>query len=223
MTERRTARRMAADAIEAGTPLAWFEELYALSDGDPSVIPWADMTVNPNLDSWLQREQVDGTDRTALVVGCGAGDDAEALAARGFAVTAFDISPTCIDWCEKRYPSSAVEYVTADLFESPVEWKDRFDFVFEAYTLQVLPSDLRAKAIRLIAKLVAPAGTVFIITRGRDDGDEPGQMPWPLLRSELNLFVECGLTEKSCEDYLDNEDPPVRRFRIQYQRVAEHE
>lgn len=223
MSERRTARRMAADAIGAGTPLAWFEELYALAEGDPSVIPWADMTVNPNLELWLQRERVDGTNRRALVVGCGAGDDAEALASRGFDVTAFDISPTCIDWCLKRFPSSTVEYVTADVFDSPVEWTGRFDFIVEAYTLQVLPPDLRAEAIRRIASFVASDGTLLIITRGRDEKDDPGQMPWPLLRSELNLFVASGLVENSSEDYLDNEAPPVRRFRIQYQRVPRHE
>ncbi|MCC5670705.1 class I SAM-dependent methyltransferase [Nostoc sp. CHAB 5784] len=38
----------------------------------------------------------------ALVIGCGLGDDAEAIASLGFEVTAFDISPTAIAWCQER-------------------------------------------------------------------------------------------------------------------------
>ena len=35
------------------------------------------------------------------------GDDAEYLASRMARVTAFDVSPTSIDWCRKRFPVEA--------------------------------------------------------------------------------------------------------------------
>ena len=98
MTQRSIARQLAAESIRTGAPLAWFETLYAQAEGDNSVVPWADMTVNANLAAWLERQQTAGAGRAALVVGCGLGDDAEALASLGFRVTAFDISATCIDW-----------------------------------------------------------------------------------------------------------------------------
>lgn len=82
MIDRALARRLAADAVSNGKPLEWFETLYREAGGDASVIPWADMRVNPNLAAWLEREGVDGTGGRALVVGCGLGDDAEALAFR---------------------------------------------------------------------------------------------------------------------------------------------
>ena len=57
--------------------MAWFEELYAqVESSGRSVVPWADLEANPNLVAWLDREQLDGAGKSALVVGCGLGDDA---------------------------------------------------------------------------------------------------------------------------------------------------
>lgn len=136
------------------------------------------MSVNPNLEAWLEREQPDGTGQRALVIGCGLGDDAETLASFGFLVSAFDISETCIEWFRRRFPHSPVEYSTADLFMLPSSWQRAFDFVLESYTLQVL-DELRPNAIQQIFECVASDGTLLVISRGRNEGDEPGKMPWP--------------------------------------------
>jgi 2-polyprenyl-3-methyl-5-hydroxy-6-metoxy-1,4-benzoquinol methylase len=215
---RRLARALAAEAISQGKPLDWFETLYRKANRNESAIPWADLTVNPNLAQWLALAQIEGQGRKALVVGCGLGDDAEALASRGFQVTGFDISETCIAWCRRRFPTSQVEYLVADLFSAPSSWLRAFDFVLEAYTLQVLPENLRTTAARRIADFVAADGRLLVITRGRDVGDDPGKMPWPLVRGELAEFDRAGLTEVKFEDYSDAESPPVRRFRIEYRR-----
>ena len=114
MFKRRTARDLAAESLAAAQPLAWFEQLYTLANGDASLIPWADMTVNPNLQSWLAARQPNGSDKQALVIGCGLGDDAEALSALGFTVTAFDIAESWTAWCRQRFPESSVTYQTAD-------------------------------------------------------------------------------------------------------------
>lgn len=221
MSQRAFARELAAESISRGKPLDWFETLYRHADGDESVVPWADMTVNPNLTTWLERNRIEGPGRKALVVGCGLGDDAEALASLGFQVTAFDISETCIEWCQRRFPDSLVEYSVADLFSPPSSWHRAFDFVLETYTLQVLPNDLRKMAICQIATFVATDGTLLVISRGRNEGDNPGKMPWPLMRSELVKLKGCGLKAANFEDYVDSEDPPVRRFRVEYRREQE--
>ena len=219
MSENRNlARQLASEAVTHGRPLSWFEQLYSQAAGDESAIPWADMTANPNLKAWLEAGKVVGASRSALVVGCGLGDDAELLADIGFRVTAFDISPTSVAWCRQRFPSSPVRYQVADLFDVPRQWRQTFDFVFEAYTLQVLPTELRRAAIGHLAECVAPGGTLLVITRGRDESDDPGTMPWPLWRGELEQFVECDLVETKFEDYIEAEDPPVRRFRVEYRR-----
>ena len=157
--------------------------------------------------------------RRALVVGCGYGDDAEWLAAQGCEVTAFDISASAIARCRARFPGSPVRYQAADLLRPPADWLDEpFDLVFEAYTVQVLPpgSAERATAIRMLAALTG--GTLLIVARGREESDDPGVMPWPLLRAELGPLRETGLREVAFEEYKDSEDPPVRRYRVTYQR-----
>jgi SAM-dependent methyltransferase len=198
--------------------LTSFESQYSQSRGDPASLSWADLTPNPNMIRWLETSRIDGANRRALVIGCGLGDDAEELSRRGFTTTAFDISPTAIQWCLQRFPDTDVRYIAADLFHIPGAWRESFDFVLESYTLQVLAAGIRRQAIPLIADFVAPGGTLLLIARGRDHEDPPGESPWPLTREELGLFVRRDLAEISFQDYMDNEDPPVRRFMVTYQR-----
>ena len=215
--KRATARDIADKHLKSGDALGWFESLYTLADEDASIIPWADLEPNPNLVEWLDRNGIVGGGR-ALKIGSGLGDDAEELARRGFETTAFDISETAVEWSKKRFPDSAVTYLTADLFSPPAEWIAAFDFVIESYTLQVLPASLRKEAIRAVASFVAPGGALLVIARGRKPDEPEGKMPWPLTKDELSLFKTQGLKEISLEDYVDNEDPPVRRFRAVYRR-----
>jgi SAM-dependent methyltransferase len=199
-----------------------YEELYRGAKGDPSKIPWADLKPNHNLTAWLDREMpgaVPGAGRRALVIGCGLGDDAEELARRGFAVTAFDISRTAIEWCRKRFPHSRVSYVVANLLEPPTAWPRSFDFVLESYTIQAMPLELRERALRQVAEFVAPRGRLLIICRARDESDPPGILPYPLTRRELDLLSHLGLKQSSIEDFIDPQpDPPIRRFRAAYVR-----
>lgn len=216
---RQLARELAQAAIDSGEPLGWFEQLYAQAERSGlSVVPWADLAPNPNLDSWLDREHVNGRGKSALVVGCGLGDDAEELSQRGFRVTGFDISASAIRMAAKRFPESAVEYVAADLFHPPADWTRRYDLVHEAYTLQVLPHGLRPKAVSQLTGFVSPDGILLMIARARDEADEPGEMPWPLTRTELEAATRSGVERISFEDYLDDEQPRVRRFRAVYKR-----
>ncbi len=215
---RKFARKLAKEYIERGDPTGWFEALYSQAAGDSSIIPWADLKVNPGLEEWLGRSRIRGEGKKALKVGCGLGDDAERLTELGFEVTAFDIAPTAVEWCQKRFPRSRVSYLVLDLFHAPQEWKEAFDFVLESYTLQVLTGNWRRSAIECISSFVAPGGTLLVIARGREISDPPGEMPWPLIRGELKKFEAQGLKEVVFERYFDKEDPPVLRFRAEYTR-----
>ena len=216
--DRTRARQLAQAYIERQDPTGWFEALYAAADGDPSHLSWADLVANPGLVEWLASYQADGKEQ-AVVVGCGLGDDAEELARRGFEVVAFDISETAIRWCKKRFPNSEVTYAVANLFQLPPDWVGAFDLVLEAYTLQVLPPELVVEAIERITCLTAPGGTLLIICRGRDMTEDSGQMPWPLTQSELVQVQSFGMEQVSFKDYLDQETPPVRRFRAKYRKT----
>lgn len=219
---RRKAGDLARESLAQGDATGWFETLYRQADGDPGGISWADLAPNPNLVAWLDREHVAGGGRRALKIGCGLGDDAEELARRGFVVTAFDVSPTAVDWCRRRFPGSVVRWQVADLLAPPRAWlapRGAFDFVVESYTLQVLPPVARAAALANVARFVAPHGELLVIARGRENGDPEGAMPWPLTRRELDRLRALGLTELAFEDFLDAETPPVRRFRCHYRRT----
>lgn len=218
--KRAAARKLAQAAIAAGKPLAWFEQLYARARSEGLAVPWADREPNPNMVELFRKlEGQIAFGRKALKVGCGLGDDAEWLAGRGFEVTAFDISPSAISECKERFPASKVSYVACDLFRAPDSWAGAFDLVLESYTLQVLPPELRAEALRRIAGFVAPGGHLLLISRLRDQSEEAGSMPWPLLRSEIDCLKSQGFAERHAEDYLDGEHPAVRRFRGCYQRI----
>lgn len=216
---RRKAGDLARESLAAGDPTGWFETLYRQADGDPGGISWADLAPNPNLTEWLDREHVAGGGRRALKIGCGLGDDAAELARRGFVVTAFDVAPTAVVWCRRRFAGSLVRWQVADLLAPPRAYEHGFDFVLESYTLQVLPPAARARAIANVARFVAPGGELLLIARGRDPGDPAGAMPWPLLRRELDVLRAHGLRALAFEDFLDAETPPVRRFRAHYRRT----
>ena len=213
MMDRNPTRALAQQFIDAGDPTGWFEALYASAAGDASAIPWGDLRPNPNLTRWLDAHPVAAGLR-ALVIGCGLGDDAEELAGRGLRVTAFDVAPTAVEWCWRRFAGSAVDYVVADVLGPPAAGRGAFDFVLESYTLQALPPEPRGRAIRRIAEQVAPSGRLLVICRGRDATDPEGAVPWPLSRGELGALTrEGGLVEELFEDYVDPDEPGVRRFR----------
>jgi SAM-dependent methyltransferase len=211
-------RRLARESIERGDAVGWFDELYRRVGENWSRIPWADLAPNPYLVEWLEQDSAIGAGKPCLVVGCGLGDDAELLAERGYDVVAYDISATAIDGCRARFPASEVEYVVADALAPLAPWLGHFALVFESYTLQVLPPDARARALRAIASTVGPEGRLLVLCRAREKQEPEGELPWPLMREELDAFHDHGLTEVAVESVLDRETPAVRRFLALYER-----
>ncbi len=206
--------KLVKNAVANGDPTAFFEQLYAGAELDPSKVPWGGWDANTRLIEWFEQHQVDGTGRTACIVGCGLGGDAEAFAARGFTVTAFDVSETAIAWCKQRFPESSVAYVVADMFEPPAGWVNHFDFVLDVRIVQALPLTMRKRAISAEINLVAPDGELLIITARRDDAIiEPAGPPWPLSRSELTQFAELGLDVVKVEALTDYADRWRGHFR----------
>ena len=215
--ERKALQERARLAKERGEPLAWFEEIYA---GD-QLPPWADLAPHPSLLAWLPAGAAPESGR-ALVVGCGLGDDAEALAERGFNVAAFDVSSSAIESCGQRWPNSRVDYREMDAREPPAEWLGAFELVVEIYTLQAIPTELRSPVLAGICSCLAPGGTLFLLCRGRDASEPQGEgPPWALSREDLEAMIPPGIRIASLSDFLDREDPPVRRLRLALVAPAE--
>ena len=204
-------KSMATNAANQQDPSGWFEPLYAEAQGDTAQVPWAKNQSHPYLQEWLELYPPKTKEKSALVVGCGLGDDAELLSSLGYQVTAFDISPTAIAWCQQRFPESKVEYLVADLFNLDPSWQNKFDFVFECRTIQALPLDVRSPAISAIAFLVAKNGTLLVVTRHREDNIIPEGPPWALSDAELGQFINLGLTEVRCDRFLNGAFAPALR------------
>jgi len=214
---RARAQAIAADYLERGDATGWFDAFYRDADGELECVPWADPEPHPLLADWIGN--VAGRGKRALVVGCGLGEDAEAVARAGFTVTGFDVSPTAIEWCGRLWPGSPVEYRPADLFAPPTEWERAFDLVVEIYTLQALPPEPRVHALTQVERFVAPGGTLLVVTRGRlDEEDQRDEIPWPLTRAELSAFEALGLCETAFLEEPADDELSRRRWRIEYRR-----
>ena len=209
MTDRTRARALARESNAAGDAVGWFERLYAEAERGDALVPWADLAPNPHVVEWLERAAP--TPGRALDVGCGLGDTAEELARRGHDVLAIDVSPTAVAAARARFPQSRVDYRALDLRALPSALAGAFDLVVECYTLQVLPADV----------VLHPGENVqfwYNGARGREPGEPEGQMPWPLTRTEIEAIADAGFVRESFEDFLDDEKPPVRRFRATFRR-----
>jgi SAM-dependent methyltransferase len=215
--KREYVRGLASKFADRGDATGWFDALYKEAAGSTDIIPWADLEPNRFFKRWAENNALKGEGRKALVVGCGLGDDARYLYDLGFTVTAFDISPAAVEWARKLHRETSIAFEVADLFEPDPQWLGSFDFVLEIYTIQPLPMEWRTKVIDAISAFVAPGGRLVVVTQGREDGEEPQQLPWPLSRRDLHRFTENGLVETDFVEMWDDEDDKLR-FVAQYRR-----
>ena len=191
---------------------AWFERLYVSADQGEATVPWDVETPQQVLVEWAIQRRLDGRGRSALVVGCGLGRDAEFIARLGFDTVAFDISPTAIRNAKRRHPESKVRYVVADLLEPPDEWRGAFDLVVESITVQSLPRRLRKEATDAVAGMVAPGGTLIVVSGVLAEDEDPDDgPPWPLTRIEIEAFSTADLAPVRIEQ-IDN------RWRAEFHR-----
>lgn len=191
---------------------AWFDELYKEHKDRHENIPWARLAANPLMEVYLD-ENAPHTGK-ALVIGCGLGDDAVALEAAGYEVTAIDVSQAALDVARERFPDSKVRFEKQDIFDMPEKYHEYFDFVFEALTIQSLPIEYREKMIKSVVDTVAPEGHLLLVAH-KKEADFSGP-PWPLEAHEVDLFQTYGLTELSHELHTEESKISSTRFRILY-------
>lgn len=215
---RERAREIAARYADRGDAAGWFEAFYRDAAGDNEKIPWADLEPNKFLVRWAESTGLKGERRKALVVGCGLGDDARYLYDLGFDVTGFDVSRTAIEWARALHSQTDIRFLIADLFDTPKEWYQAFEFVLEVYTIQPLPLEMRPRVIDAIANFVAMGGDLVVVTHGREDDEMPEELPWPVSRRDLSRFEANGLKCSGFEVMLGDEEEPAERFVVDYRR-----
>lgn len=200
--------------IQEDKPTDWFEALYSGSGTDGAGVPWANMQAHPSFTGWLDRHQLDGRGKSALVVGCGMGDDAIVLEELGFEVTAFDVSDSAIRYCKERFPNSSVTFQQADLLKPQPQWDRAFDFVLEIFTVQALPPKYENQLIESISGFVAPEGKLVVIA---ETGSKPRSFengpPWLLVPDHIEAFAARGLVVED-EDAQASDFPGADSLRV---------
>ena len=192
---------------------AWFDGLYAKNKETQENIPWARFSVNPLLQAYLEKKT--SHRGKALVIGCGLGDDAEALAAVGYEVVAIDVSENALSQAKERFPKSQVNYEKQDIFEMPARYHEHFDFVFESLTIQSLPVEFRRKMIQAVSDTVATGGALLVVAHERSKiFDGP---PWPLTREQIDIFLHT-LKEQSFEIVTEPSGISQTRFCVLYEK-----
>lgn len=213
---REHTKELAASFLEKGDATGWFDALYKEAEGNNEKIPWADLVPNKFFVEFAEKTNLEGNNRKALVVGCGLGDDARYLHELGFQVTAFDISRTAIEWARRLHQDTDINFVVADLFETPKGWYQAFEFVLEVYTIQPLPLEMRKQVIDAIANFVELNGRLVVVTRGREDDEIPAELPWALSHQDLSRFEDNSFKQIHFEEIPGDEEPPIPRFVVQY-------
>ena len=212
-------KQMVKTHHENDEPSAWCDSIYTNAQGDYKAVFWADLEPSPYLVQWLENNKKDLKKKKAIVIGCGVGDDAQAISDYGYDVIAFDISPEAINLCKKRYPNTKVTYLVADLFDYDKKWLGNFDVVYECNTIQILPGKYRIKARKAISNLVSKNGYALVSCRSRKKNEKEDEIPLPLDYEEINKFVtEDKLKEISFKAYNDSQIPSVPHFFAVYKK-----
>ena len=221
-------KQMVKEYQENDNPTGWFDSIYTDAQGDYKAVFWADLEPSPYLIEWLEKNPIStnhshqGQVKKAVVIGCGVGDDAQALSEYGYEVIAFDISEEAIRLCKNRYPNSKVKYLVSDLFDYDKKWIQNFDVVYECNTIQVLPGKYRVQARSAISNLVSENGHALISCRSRNKGEQENDIPLPLDYDEINKFViDDKLKEVSFLAYNDTQTPSIPHFFAVYKRNKE--
>ena len=77
--------------------------------------------------------------------------------------------------------------------------------------MQALPDPPRASAIAAVASLVAPGGTLLVISGARAEGEPADGPPWPLVRSEVEAFATGGVEVVAIEEVAAGPERPWSR------------
>ena len=206
---------MAREAELKDDPLAWFEELYNASCGNNTMIPWSDGEPHPFLVDWAKSNASVGR---ALVVGCGLGEDASYLAKIGWNVTAFDISPTAVEWSSRIHQGIDIDWRVEDLLHLPDTWIGAWDLVVEIHILQAIPEEIRQMAAPKLAPLLAPGGNLICIGRYNSSNQEAEGPPWPLSKPFIQSIGR-GLNPVLFDVRNRKQDEPgVKRYIATWQR-----
>lgn len=107
-------------------------------------------------------------DAPLLEIGCGEGSDAAFLLQRGCNLTATDVSPAAIAYCQKKYPHWAERFSVLDCLKD--DTSARYDFIYAVAVLHMLvPDEDRQRLLTFLRDHLTEQGVGLIVVMG--DGE----------------------------------------------------
>ena len=134
----------------------------------------------------IVHEALDGDRRRVLDVGAGDGFLARELHQRGHSVVAIDSDQATLTRARVRSVDSSIDWVLGDVMSYPFA-PECFDAVLSVATLHHLPE---REALRLLAGLIRPGGTLVVIGLARS------RLPHDLPRELLAGVTSCYLRHR---------------------------
>jgi SAM-dependent methyltransferase len=121
----------------------------------------------------------------AIDLGCGGGQAARRLAARGYDVTGVDFSETAIALAREHTRDPRVQFAVGDCLALAAD-DEAFDLAIDNHLLHCLLGEDRGRFLREVARVVRPGGLLFSDTMSRD-----GTLDVVALEVDPATFISC--------------------------------
>jgi SAM-dependent methyltransferase len=178
-----------------------FDQMYA---GTP---PWDIGYPQPVFERLAEAGAIRGR---VLDAGCGTGEHALMVAARGLEATGFDAAPSAIAAAQRK---AAERMITARFFVwdalELAKLDERFDTVLDSGLFHVFDDDRRGRYVTALSAVVSPGGRVLLCCfSDRQPGDWG---PRRVRQDEIRAAFDTGWEVESIEasQFEINLDPPV--------------
>jgi len=193
-----------------------WEEFYRTQPAE--TMPWFHPTLDPDVARALTTHALAGR---ALDLGTGPGTQAVALAARGFTVTATDISPDALQGGRERAEAAgvAVDFLVDDVNDSRLE--QRFELVLDRGCFHVLAPAQRPGYVATLSRLVVPNGVLLLKCFCVEQPGEVG--PYHFSPADIEAVFRGAFTPLSIERtiYQGTFQPPPRALFCVLRRASE--
>ena len=169
-----------SDRILGNNDAASWEAIYQADDAGwdigAAAPPFCDFLVAAP--AWLRPGRM-------LVPGCGAGHDAAAFAAAGFAVTAMDFAPTAVRLTREK----GIHVVESNFLQPPAALTGAFDYVLEHTCFCAIPVCDRPRYVAAARRVLKPGGLLIGLFYRFDPADVNGP-PFALSEEDLRTAFE---------------------------------